>query len=81
MEEQPTSSGVDDEADAIPDSSKKRVAEELLDSEDARSFKLRKKAASSVTNDLDADLIPIKLRSRKTTEVKEEEPSGEAPVE
>ena len=80
MVEQPTSSGIDDEADATPESSKKRVAEERLDSEDARSFKLREKVASSVTDDWDADLIPVKLRPRKT-EVGEEEPNGEVPAE
>lgn len=81
--EQQTSSGINNEADTTPESSKKRVAEELLDPEDARSFKLRKKVAPSVTDDLDADLIPIRLKPRKTEEVKEEEPSqpdGEAPV-
>ena len=81
--EQPASSGVNDEVDATPESSKKRVAEELLDPEDARSFKLRKKVAPSVTDSLEADLIPIRLKPKKTEEVKEEElsqPNEEAPV-
>ena len=81
--EQPSSSGVNNEADTTLESSKKREAEGLPDSEDARSFKLRKKVAPSVTDDWDADVIPIKLKPRKTEEVKEEEssqPTEEAPV-
>lgn len=44
---------------------KKREAEEPLDPEDTRSFKLRKKIAPSVTDDLEVDLIPVKLKPRK----------------
>jgi len=87
--EQPASSKANDEADT-PESSKKREAEGPPDPEDARSFKLRKKVAPPVTDDWDADLIPIKLK--KTEEVqeptdavkKEEEdpskPAGAAPI-
>ena len=59
------------------------MVEDLLHSEDVRSFKLRKKVASSVTDDWDADLIPVKLKLGKTEEVKGEEssqPNEEVPV-
>ena len=69
--EQPTSGKVSDEADTAPELPKKREAEEPPDSEDARSFKLRKRVAPSVTGDWDADIIPIKLKSKKTEEVAE----------
>jgi len=63
--EQPTSDKVNDEANTMPESSK-REAEGPPDSEDTRSFKLRKKVLSSVIDDGDADLIPIKLKPKKT---------------
>jgi len=56
--EQPTSAKVNNEADATSELPKKREAEGPPDSEDARSFKLRKKTAPSVMDDWDADLIP-----------------------
>jgi len=85
--EQPMSNEVDG-ADTTHGSSKKREAEGTLDSEDTRSFKLRKRVAPSVTDDWDADLIPIKLKPKKTEgapteEVKREEssqPAGAAPI-
>ena len=76
-------SGVNDEPDATPESSKGRVDEKPLDSEDVRNFRQRKNVPPSVTDDWDADLIPIKRKPRKTEEVKEEEssqPNEEAPV-
>jgi WW domain-binding protein 4 len=89
--EQPMSSNANDEANVTPESSKKREAEEPLDSEDARSFKLRKRVAPSVMDDWDTDLIPIKLKPKKaeevpepTDEVKKEgessQPTGAAPI-
>ena len=89
--EQPTKNEVSDEADTAPEPSRKRVAEGLPDPEDTRGFKLRKKAAPSVVDDWDADLIPIKLKPKKTEEVldpteteevKEESsrPTGMAPI-
>ena len=85
--EQPTSSKANDEADTTPES-KKREAEGPPDPEDARSFKLRKKVAPPVTDDWDADLIPIKLKKEEvqepTGEVKKEaelsQPAGAAPI-
>jgi len=85
---QPTSNKVNDETDTAPES-KKREAEGLLDPEDARSFKLRKKVAPLMMDDWDADLIPIKLKKvedvrEPTDEVKKEEepsqPAGAAPI-
>ena len=87
--EQSMSGKANDEADATPESSKKREAEGPPDPEDTRSFKLRKKVAPPVMDDWDADLIPIKLKKaeevqKSTDEVKkEEEPSqstGAAPI-
>ena len=82
---QPTTHKTDDEADTTSESSRKREAQEPLDSEDTRIFKLRKKVAPSVTDDWDAALIPIKLKPKKTEEAlesaevkKEEESSGPA---
>ena len=49
--EQPTSSGVNSEMNATPESPRKRATEELLDSEGARGPKPRVKAASSVTDE------------------------------
>ena len=79
--EQSTKNKVNDEADTTSELSRKRMAEGLLDV-DTRSFKLRKKVAPSVIDDWDTDLIPIKLRPKKTEEalepteeVKEEESS------
>jgi WW domain-binding protein 4 len=69
--EQSTSTKQNDDADATPESSKKREAEEPPDPEDARNFKLRKRAAPSVTDDWDSNLIPIKLKPKKTEEVPE----------
>ena len=69
--EQSTSTLPNDDADATPESSKKREAEEPPDPEDARNFKLRKRAAPSVTDDWDPGLIPIKLKPKKTEEVPE----------
>ena len=69
--EQPTENKVDNEADATPEPSRKRVAEGLADSEDTRNYKLRKKVAPSVTDDWDTDFIPIKLKPRKMEEVPE----------
>ena len=73
--------------DTSSEPSKKREAEGTLDSEDTRSFKLRKKAAPSVTDDWDVDLIPVKLKPKKTEEApeakQEEEPSqptGATPI-
>lgn len=68
--EQPTSTK--DGADVTP---KKRDAEGPPDPEDVRGFKLRKKAAPSVTDNWDADSIPIKLKPKKIEEVPE--PAGE----
>lgn len=72
--EQHTSNKPSDEADATSGPSKKREAEEPLDPEDTRGFKLRKKVAPTVTDELDADLIPIKLKVKKTEEV--QDPTG-----
>ena len=63
--EQPTSSEVNSEVGTTPESSKGRGIEEPLGSEDARSFGLGEKVAPSVTNDLDGNLIPIKLKPRR----------------
>lgn len=88
--EQSTSNKVENEVDTMPESSKKRVAEGFPDSEDARSFKLRKKVVPWVTDDSNPDLIPIKLKPKKTEEVSEptvevieeesSEPTGVAPI-
>jgi len=87
--ERPSSTNANDEADATPESSKKREAEGPPDPEDNRSFKLRKKVAPPVTDDWDADLIPIKLKKAEEVkepigEVMEEEdpsqPTGAAPI-
>lgn len=87
--EQPTKNKVNDEPETTPELSRKRVAEDLPDV-DARGFKIRKKVAPSVIDDWDTDLIPIKLKPKKTEEalepteeVKEEEssqPTRAAPV-
>ena len=85
--EQSTSTKSDDKTDTASEPPKKREAEEPPDSDDARSFKLRKKVAPSVADDWDVDLIPVKLKPKKT-EVpepaeKEEElsqPIGAAPI-
>jgi len=86
---QPTSNKANDNADTAPDS-KKREAEGPPDPEDTRSFKLRKKVAPPVTDNWDADLIPIKLKKAEEVqeplgEVKKEEdgpfqPAGAAPI-
>ena len=68
--EQPASNEVNDEANIMPESLK-REAEGPPDSEDSRSFKLKKKVAPSVIKDEDADLIPIRLKPKKTEEVLE----------
>jgi WW domain-binding protein 4 len=89
--EQPTLPKTNDEADTTSESPKKREAQEPPDSEDTRSFKLRKKVAPSVSDDWDAALIPIKLKPKKAEEAlesaeevkKEEEssgPAGTAPI-
>ena len=81
--DQPTSKKVSGEADTTPELPKKREAEEPPDLDDTRSFKLRKRVAPSVTDDWDADLIPIKLKPKKmevaelTDEVKKEEESSQ----
>ena len=75
--EQTTSSTLKDETGVATEPKKREVE----GSEDTRSFKLIKKVASSVTDDWEADMIPIKLRAKKaeevpeSAEVKEEEPS------
>ena len=74
--EQPTLNKTNDEADTTHEPSKKREAEGTLDSEDTRNFKLRRRIAPSVVDDWDADLIPIRLKPKKTEEV--QEPTGEA---
>lgn len=79
--EQQTSTKFSGEADTASEPSIKREAEGPPDLEDARSFKLRKKVAPSVTDDWDVDLIPVKLKPKKTEEVleptsKEEEESS-----
>lgn len=79
--EQPTSTEFSHTANVASEPQKKREAEEPPDSEDARSFKLRKKVAPSVTDDWDADLIPVKLKPKKmdelelAEEVKQDDPS------
>ena len=80
--ERSTSTTLRDETDVASEPSKKREAEGPLDLEDTRSFKLRKKIAPSVTDDWEGDMIPVKLKVKKTEEVpepaeevKEEEPS------
>ncbi|KAF9644601.1 hypothetical protein BDM02DRAFT_3150104 [Thelephora ganbajun] len=90
--EQSTSNKVDDEVevDATSELSKKREAEGPPDSEDARSFRLRKRVAPLVTDDWSTDLIPIKLKPKMeevlepTEQVKTEEgssqPTGVVPV-
>ena len=88
--EQPMSGKDTGETDTTPESSMKREAEGPPDSEDSRSFKLRKKVAPSVVDDWDTNLIPIKLKPKKMEVVpepadgvkKEEESSqpGTAPI-
>ena len=74
--EQTTSSTLKEETGVAPEPKKQGVE----GSEDTRSFKLIK-VASSVTDDWEADMIPIRLRAKKaeevpeSAEVKEEEPS------
>lgn len=69
--EQQMSNKDNGEAETTPESSKKREAEGHPDSEDTRSFKLRKKVAPSVMDDLDTELIPIKLKPKTTEGVQE----------
>jgi WW domain-binding protein 4 len=87
--EQSMSAKPSDTADTASEPQKKREAEEPPDSEDTRSFKLRKKVAPSVVDDWDADLVPVKLKPKKVEVlepaegVKKEEPSqltGVAPI-
>jgi WW domain-binding protein 4 len=87
--EQSKPNEANDEVDTTLESSKKREAEGPPDSDDTRSFKLRKRVAPSVMDDWDTDLIPIKLKKTEevrepTDEVKKEaeppQPTGAIPI-